>query len=114
MLVFTADGSLVNTGAGAAGVWQATGPRPAAWTSVGLNDEGYFVVRTTGEVDEEGLNYTASTSVTIVAPDGTVIATLPPLSPQGVWMQVEPVKNGGMPLANFPVWTPVVEGTPEP
>jgi hypothetical protein len=118
LLVFTADGSVIDPGAGAAGVWQATGPRSAAWTTVGLNaggDEGYFVVRATGEVDETGMNYTASGAVTIVAPDATVVMTLPPLSPTGVRMQVEPMEKAGTPLANFPTWTPAppAEATPE-
>jgi hypothetical protein len=115
-VIFTADGAVIDPVGAAAGTWRSTGPRTAAWTLVGLNAggaEGYFVVRTTGEVNEAGTHYSASAAVTIVAPDGTVVATPPALAPQGIRLEVEGLDAAGTPLAGFPKWTPAPpEGTP--
>jgi hypothetical protein len=115
--VFTSDGAVIDPLVGAAGAWQATGPRSAAWTIAGYPTEavgpGYFVIRTTGEVDEAGATYTATATVTIVGPDGTVVGGFP-TTPKGVRLPIEDVEAGGTPLPSFPTWTaePPVEATP--
>ena len=79
LAVFTADGAIIDPVWASAGAWQATGPRSAAWTLVGLSagvPSGYSVVRVTGEVDAAGTSYAASKRPgDLVAPDGTVVAT---------------------------------------
>ncbi len=54
IVVFTADGGLLDPSEGVAGAWQVTGPRSAAWTLIDFLTEGpagYVVVRSTAEVD---------------------------------------------------------------
>jgi hypothetical protein len=115
VVVFTADGVWIDPLVGAAGAWQATGPRSAAWTLVGYDQGsgGYFVVRTAAEVDDAGTSYAGLNTVTIVAPDGTVLAAMQG-TPHGIRLQIEPVEAGGTPLAGFPTWTsaPAADATP--
>ncbi len=108
VVVYTADGGLLDPSQGVAGSWRATGPRSAAWTLVAFPAEGppgYVVVRSTGEVEAGGDTLTPSYSFTIVAADGTVVA-----SGQGasrfVRMPIEPIEAEGTPLAGFPTWEP--------
>jgi hypothetical protein len=114
-VVYTADSGWIDPLVGAAGTWQATGPHSAAWTAIGLVDEGaggYFALRTSAEIDDAGMNFAGTASVTIVAPDGTVVTTISggPMS-HGVRLQVEPVEAGGTALTGVPTWTPA---TPTP
>ena len=107
IVVVTADGGIIDPSLGVAGAWQATGPRTSAWTLVGTQpgNGGTFVVRSTPEVDETGMNLTGAYTVTIVAPDGSVMATVPGDS-SGVRLPIEPVEAGGTPLPGIPTWTP--------
>lgn len=102
---------------GAAGAWQSTGTRSAAWTIAGYPTEAVgsssFVIRTRGEGDEAGATYSATATVTIVGPDGSVVGGFP-TTPKGVRLPIEDVEAGGTPLPGFPTWTvePPVEATP--
>jgi hypothetical protein len=109
-IVVAADGGWIDPVLGVAGTWQATGPHSAAWTAIGLLDGGaggYFALRTSAEIDDAGTYFAGTASVTIVAPDGTVVTTIAggPAS-HGVRLQVEPVEAGGTPLTGVPAWTP--------
>jgi hypothetical protein len=97
VVVFTADGGWIDPLVGAAGAWQPTGPRSAAWIAVGhdAGSGGTFVVRTAAEVDDAGTTYTASNTVASI-----------PGNPRSVRLPIEPVEAGGKPLAGFPAWTP--------
>jgi hypothetical protein len=116
--VITADGNIVDPVIGVAGVWEATGSRTTKFTLVGITAEtlagggagSYAVIRGTGEVDDTGETLTASASVTIVAADGTVLATRQG-SNRAIRIHVEPEDAMGTPLAGFPAWTPA---TPTP
>jgi hypothetical protein len=106
VVVYTADGGLLDPSQGVAGVWQATGPRSAAWTLVPLIDGGaggYLAIRSTGEVAEEGNTLDSPYSSTVVTPDGTVVASGQGMS-HYTRLQVEPIEEGGKPLAGFPTW----------
>ena len=108
IVVFTADGGLTDPSQGVAGVWQATGPRSAAWTLVAFiqgGAGGYVAVRSTAEVDASGNALAGPHSFTIVAPDGTVI-TSGNANSTAIRLAVEPVEEGGKPLAGFPTWEP--------
>ncbi len=108
VIIFTSDGAVIDPLGGTGGAWQATGPRSAALTLVGLFDEGaggYLLVRATLEVDETGMTYDGSSSISLVAPDGTVNGSFP-ATPHGMRMPIEPVEAGGTPLGGFPTWTP--------
>ena len=117
IVVYTADGGLIDPSLGVAGVWEATGPRSGAWTLVVFLDggnSGYVVVRCIGEVAEDGDSLSSvSYSFTIVAPDGTVV-----MSDQAesiyTRLKVEPVEMGGQPLEGFPTLEPAppVDATP--
>ena len=108
IVVVTADGGVIDPSQGVAGAWQVTGPRTVAWTLVGTlpANEGTIVVRSAPEVDETGMNLTGPYTVTIVAPDGSVMATIPGDS-TGVRLPIEPMEAGGTPLPGIPTWTPV-------
>jgi hypothetical protein len=113
VVVFTADGGLLDPSEGVAGAWQATGPRSAAWTLVDFVTDGpagYVVVRSTGEIDEGGDALAGPYSFTVVAADGTVLAS-GQASSTAVRLPIEPIEAGGTPLAGFPTWTPA---TPTP
>ena len=107
IVVVTADGGVIDPSQGVAGAWQATGERTVLWTLVGTLPEngGTIIVRSTPEVDESGMNLTGTDSVTIVAPDGSVMASFPGSS-AGVRLPIEPVEAGGTPLPGIPTWTP--------
>lgn len=107
IVVVTADGGVIDPSMGVAGAWQATGERTVLWTLVGIlpGNQGTIVVRSTPEVDETGMTLTGTASGTIVAPDGTVIASL--FGPSmGVRLPIESVEAGGTPLPGIPTWTP--------
>ena len=66
---------------------------------------GYGVVRATWEIEEGGDTMTGPASVTIVTPDGTVVAKVE-LSSRATRLRVDPMENGGNALTGFPTWTP--------
>ena len=110
VVVFTADGGFTDAYQGATGVWEATGPTSAAMTIIPFNGPpqattGYAVVRATWEIDEAGDTMSGPANVTVLLPDGTVVATNE-FSSTAVRMKVEPMENIGMPLAVFPIWEP--------
>jgi hypothetical protein len=108
VVVYTADGGLLDPSQGVAGVWKATGPRSAAWTLVPFIQAGaggYLAIRSTGEVDEGGNTLDSPYSFTVVAPDGTVMASGQGMS-RYTRLQIEPIEAGGTPLAGFPTWEP--------
>jgi hypothetical protein len=117
VVVFTADGGFIDPNQGVAGVWEATGPRSAAMTIIpfpgGRESAMYAVVRATWEIDEGGTTMRGPANVTVVAADGTVVAT-DELSSTATRLRVDPMENGGKPLAGFPTWTPAppAEATP--
>jgi hypothetical protein len=116
VVVFTADGGFIDPGQGVAGVWEATGARSAAMTIIPFVDGGaggYGVVRATWDVDEGGDAMSGPASVTIVAPDGTVVAT-DELTSRATRLRVDPMANAGTALAGFPTWTPAPPATPTP
>ncbi len=107
IVVVTTDGGVIDPSQGVAGAWRVTGSRTVEWTLVGTLPEngGYVVVRSTPEVDETGMNLTGTDSVTIVAPDGSVITSFPGSS-AGVRLPIEPVEAIGTPLPGIPTWSP--------
>jgi hypothetical protein len=112
IVVFTSDGGVLDPSLNVAGVWRATGPRSAEWTLVVLiqmGAGGYAAVRTAGELDEGDNTMDPFGSVTIVSPDGTVIATSRGHSHYNR-LQVETIEDESKPLAGFPTWMP--EATP--
>lgn len=117
VVVFTADGGFIDPGQGVAGVWEPTGPRSAAMTIIPFiegGNGGYGVVRGTFDVAEGGDTLTGFSSITIVAPDGTVVATPPGSDGTAIRLHVEPVEKQGSGVPGFPVWTPATPeaGTP--
>lgn len=116
VLVFATGGTVIDPVRGTGGAWQSTGPRSAAWTIVGLADQASgtsIVVRATADVDESGGKYVASSSITLVAPDGTVVGSFPNVA-HGVRVPIEPVKSGGTALPGYPNWAPAPPATPTP
>ena len=114
VLVFVAGGGVIDPVRGTGGAWQATGPRSAAWTIVGIADQASgtsIVVRATADVDASGGKYVASSAITLVAPDGTVVGSFPNVA-HGVRVPIEPVKNGGTALPGYPIWAPTPPATP--
>ncbi len=114
VVVYTADGGLLDPSQGVAGVWQATGPRSAAWTLVPFLQAGaggYLAIRSTGEVDAGGNTLDSPYSFTIVAPDGTVVASGQGMS-RYTRLQIEPIEAGGTPLTGFPTGEPGPPATP--
>ncbi len=119
--VFMADGGAVDVGAdgASAGTWEATGPRTATLTLVGIFEEegfgGSFFIRAEVELDEAGETFTAPYSYTVVAADGTVLET-GQATAQGTRLRVPAAEAMGTPLAGFPTWTPATPeaGTPTP
>jgi hypothetical protein len=108
LIICTSDGIVFDPLGATGGAWQATGPRSAAWTLVGLFDggsAGYLLVRTAVDVDDAGMAYSGTSSITLVNPDGSIQGTFP-ATPRANRMPIEPVEAGGTPLAGFPTWTP--------
>jgi hypothetical protein len=116
---FMADGTLVNIGSDGASVgsWEATGPRTATFTFAGLvQDSGgtaSFILRGYLEVDETGENLTGGHSFTLVAADGTVLASAEGAGALGTRLNAEPLEEGGKTLPGYLTWTPAApaEGT---
>jgi hypothetical protein len=108
VVVFTADGGLLDPSQGVAGAWMATGPRSAAWTVIAFIEggaNGYAAIRSTADVDEGGDALAGPYSFTIVAPDATVVTSGQSES-TAIRLQIEPIEEGGKPLAGFPTWEP--------
>ncbi len=118
--VYMADGTAINVGSegATAGAWEATGPRTATLTFAGLlreaGSEAGFILRANVEVDEAGENFTATHSFTLVAADGTVLATAQGGTARGTRLRAEPMEAGGALPPGFPTWTPATPeaGTP--
>ena len=110
--VYMADGTAINIGSegATAGAWEATGPRTATVTIVGLfGGQGsgtIFIIRANVEVDEAGQSFTAPHSFTLVAADGTVLAAAQGGAARGPRIAPEPAEAVGTPLAGLPTWTP--------
>jgi hypothetical protein len=107
IVVFTADGGLLDPSEGVAGVWQPTGPSSAAWTLMDVlaDPPGYVAVRSTAEIDASGNNLAGPYSFTVVGADGTVMAS-GEASSTAIRLQVEPIEAGGTPIAAIPTWEP--------
>lgn len=107
ILVVTSDGGVIDPVGGVAGAWRPTGARTGEWTLVGIEARagGYRVVRSRWEVDAAGAAMSGPATVTIVAPNGTVVSSSHIMS-RGIRLPIEPVEAGGKPLAGFPTWTP--------
>ena len=106
IVVFTDEGGFVDPGQGVAGAWEPTGHRSAAMTIVPFLDPagGYAVVRSTWEVDEAGETMSGPAYATILGPDGAVVTT-DQFESRATRLKVEPIENGGQPIAGFPKWT---------
>jgi hypothetical protein len=116
IVVFTADGSFIDPHQGVAGVWESTGSQSAAMTVVPFiagGTEGIGGVRGTWEIDAGGETMTGPAAVTILTPDGTVVAQAQ-LSSRATWLHVESMDKAGTGRSAMPVWTPATPeaGTP--
>ena len=116
VVLFTADGGFIDPGQGVVGVWEPTGPRSVAMTIIPFTDGGaggYVVVRAPWDVDDGGDTMSGTATVTVVTPDGTVVAT-DELTSNATRLRVDPLENGGQALAGFPTWSPAppVDATP--
>jgi hypothetical protein len=108
ILIYTPDGSIFDPLLAVGGAWQATGPRSATVTLLGLIDSGaggYIAIRSTVEVDEAGTTIAGSDTVTIVAPDGTARNTLQGHG-RATRLLVQGPEAAGTPLPGVPMWTP--------
>lgn len=111
--VFTSDGTSFDSAADGtnAGVWEATGPRTAAFTLVGVFEEegfgGSYTARGTIDVTEAGDALTATYSYTGVAFDGTVLTT-GEATAEGSRLPLQSAEAVGTPLAEIPTWTPAL------
>ncbi len=125
--VLTADGGLIDSSVGAAGVWVAPGPNTADFTLIAIFEQGmavtgqpveggssYFVVRGSLEVDAGGDTATATVSQTHVGPDGIVLDQLAEGTSTYLRLKVEPQDAVGQPLAGFPAWMSPAAATPTP
>ena len=118
--VYMADGTAINVGSegATAGAWEATGPRTATVTFVGLfGGEGSgssFFVRANVEVDEAGESFTAPHSFTLVGADGTVLAAAQGGAARGTRVMPEPMEAVGTPPAGLPTWTPATPAAGAP
>ena len=122
LVTFADEGTVVVTdtdGDRGIGSWAVTGPGSATVTYVflGANDAGRLdvsvVLRAAVEVDAAGGAFTAETSYTFVAPDGTVGDT-GLLMARGVRIAVEGPTATGNPLAGFPTVSGQAAATPVP
>jgi hypothetical protein len=116
VVVISADGAFIDANQRAAGVWEPTGPNSAIWTFVPFidgGDGGYVVVRSTAEIADDGETLTGTAHVTVLTPDGTVVAQGEQNS-TGFRLHAEQADKTGNGIPGFPAWTPAppVEGTP--
>lgn len=108
--IFTADGSVFGLGATrwVSGAWEAADDMTGTVTMAGVfdaNGGGYVVLRGPHEVDAAGNAWTCPCTFTVVAPDGTVLAS-GSATAHATRLPIEPVEAKGMPLAGFPTWVP--------
>lgn len=106
--IMTADGALIDPLLALGGAWEPSGPRSAMFTLLTLINGGlggYVVIRGFDDVDEAGMNTSGMYSVTIVGTDGVVLRTVEGRS-RATRMPVQPIEDGGTPLAEIPAWTP--------
>jgi hypothetical protein len=115
--IFTSDGSVFGLGATrwVSGAWDVADDHTGDVTMAGVfdaNGGGYVVVRGPHQVDDTGDVWTCDCTFTVVAPDGTVIAS-GSAPARATRLPVESVEAAGQPLAGFPTWSPVTaESTP--
>jgi hypothetical protein len=117
--VITLDGGVVGLGANrvAGGRWQAIDDHAAELTLVTVfEQEGvgrYVIVRGPHTVDETGDAWTCECTFTVVGADGTVLDSgSAPAS--GRRLPLQGMDLVGQPLAEVPVWIPVMAATPTP
>jgi hypothetical protein len=108
--IFTADGSSFGLGANrwVSGAWEAADQVTGAATLVGVfdaNGGGYVVLRGPHQVDESGNAWTCPCTFTVVAPDGTVLAS-GTATAHATRLPIEAVESMGKPLVEFPTWAP--------
>ena len=109
--IASADGTAVDTTAdgASAGVWEATGPRTATLTLVGLFEEegfgGSYFIRAEIEVDAAGETFEGPYAYTVVGADGTVLETGEDTA-SGTRLHGPAADAVGSPLAGFPTWEP--------
>jgi len=119
IVVYSADGGLIDPSQGVAGTWQATGPRSAAWTLIDIlpdGSSGCVAVRSTGKIDEgDDDTLDAPYSFTVIGADGTVMVSGEGMSCD-TRLMVEPIDAGGTAPPGFPVWAPAppADATPTP
>ncbi len=116
VISFTADGTVTEIQADGGiglGTWMATGANTAAFTFVILLSGPDFTasvqINVSVTIDASGNSGAAPYSLTVVLPDGTVVA-----SDTGavtvVRMPVQPLSAAGMPMAGYPTWNPDQNG----
>jgi hypothetical protein len=114
--IMTADGAVIDPLLAVGGVWEPSGPRSAMFTLLTLIDGGlggYVVIRGFDDVDEAGMNTSGKYSVTIVGTDGVVLRSVEGRS-RATRMPVQPMEDGGNPMAEIPAWTPAPQAGATP
>ena len=114
--IFTSDGSVFGLGATrwVSGAWEATDGSTGSVTMAGVfaaDGGGYAVLRGLHVVDETGNAWSCDCTFTIVAPDGSVVAS-GMATAHATRLPIESADAVGSPLAGFPTWTPATEATP--
>lgn len=116
--IFNADGTVFGLGASrwVSGAWEAADDHTGAVTMTGVfdaNGGGYVVVRGPHEVDASGDAWTCPCTFTVVAPDGTVLAS-GSATAHATRLPIESADAVGQPLPGFPTWAPAAptEATP--
>jgi hypothetical protein len=117
--VVTADGGVIGLGANrvAGGRWQPLDDHAAELTLVTVFEQDgvgrYVIVRGPHTVDETGDAWTCECTFTVVGADGTVLDSgSAPASARRLPLQGMDLV--GQPLAEVPVWIPVMAATPTP
>lgn len=110
-----ADGAFVDAGSGFTGAWEATGPRTALHSFVGILPEnaGYVIVSGEITVDETGDTFTQPYATTTFAPDGTVLEQTTDNLTTARRFRPVPLADMSTPLTAMPEWVPDA-GTPAP
>ena len=118
--VVTADGGVIGQGANrvAGGRWQAIDDHTVELTLVSVFEQegvgGYIIVRGPHTVDESGDAWTCECTFTVVSADGTVLDS-GDAPASGRRLPLQGRDQVGSPLAEVPVWVPVMaEATPAP
>jgi hypothetical protein len=118
--VVTPDGGVIGLGANrvAGGRWQAIDEQAAELTLVTVFEQDgvgrYVIVRGPHTVDETGNAWTCDCTFTVVSADGTVLDS-GDAPASGRRLPLQGRDQVGSPLAEVPVWVPVMaEATPAP